>query len=67
VYAFAPGRRKLETPVKIPDGREFTRLPDEVDLFFRVALQRATGRHWWPRDSEEGRAVRRVMALSRIS
>ena len=63
VFAFAPGRRRLEGAVKIGDGRIFTQLPEEIDVFLKVALQRAYSETWGPRISEEGEKVlKRVMA-----
>jgi hypothetical protein len=64
VWAFAPGRRRLEGPVKISDGRVFLQLPEEIDTFLRMALQRAYGETWGPRVCGEGKKViRGVMAL----
>ena len=66
VLAFKPGRGRkiLEEPVKMSDGRIFSQLPEEIDTFFRLALRRVYAETWGPRVSEEGKSViKRVMAL----
>jgi len=64
ILAFAPGRRRLETAIKIADGRIFAQLPEEIDVFMRIALQRTYGRTWGPRIGGKGKnVIRSVMAL----
>lgn len=66
VSAFATGRKRLEVAVKIDDGRVFTHLPEEVDMFLRIALQRTGSETFGPRISEEGKTiVKHVMSLLR--
>jgi hypothetical protein len=64
--ALAPGCRRLETAIKIADGRVFAQLPEEIDVFMRIALQRTYGRTWGPRIGGKGKnVIRSVMALLR--
>jgi len=57
VSAFTTGRNQLEAPVAISDGRIFTTLPEEIDVFLRLALQRKYSEAWGPRISKEGKNV----------
>ena len=66
VAAFAPGRKRLEAAVKVNDGRVFTQLPEEIDAFLRLALQRSYSNTWGPRTTEEGEnIIRCITALLR--